>query len=47
MAIDTKLHCIAIVDDQRSVTSLLSALLEHEGYKTVSFNDGSEFLKYQ
>ena len=37
---------IAIVDDERSVTSLLSTLLEYEGYKAICFNSGSEFLKY-
>ncbi|NOQ81749.1 MAG: response regulator [Methylophaga sp.] len=37
---------IAIVDDQHSVTSLLSTLLEHEGYEAVSFNSGSDFLDY-
>ena len=37
---------IAIVDDEHSVTSLLSALLEHEGYKALCFNSGIEFLNY-
>lgn len=37
---------IAIVDDQHSVTSLLSTLLEHEGYDVVAFNSGSDFLAY-
>jgi len=37
---------IAIVDDEHSVTSLLSALLEHEGYKSLCFNSGQAFLDY-
>jgi len=41
-----KASLVAIVDDERSVTSLLSTLLEHEGYKAISFNSGSEFLDY-
>jgi len=41
-----KSSLVAIVDDEHSVTSLLSTLLEHEGYKTACFNSGSEFLDY-
>jgi putative two-component system response regulator len=37
---------IAIVDDERNVTSLLSTLLEHEGYKVLCFNSGEVFLDY-
>jgi len=37
---------IAIVDDERNVTSLLSALLESEGYKSLCFNSGIEFLNF-
>mgnify|MGYP000326523432 CR=1 FL=1 len=39
-------HIIAIVDDERNVTSLLSTLLEHEGYKVCCFNSGVDFLNY-
>jgi len=41
-----KSSLVAVVDDERSVTSLLSNLLEHEGYNTICFNSGSEFLDY-
>mgnify|MGYP000299990468 FL=1 len=41
-----KSSLVAVVDDERSVTSLLSTLLEHEGYKTICFNSGSDFLNY-
>jgi len=37
---------IAIVDDEHSITSLLSTLLEYEGYKTICFNSGVDFLQY-
>jgi len=37
---------VAIVDDERNVTSLLSTLLEHEGYKVLCFNSGKSFLDY-
>jgi len=37
---------VAIVDDERNVTSLLSTLLEHEGYKVLCFNSGKAFLDY-
>ncbi len=37
---------IAIVDDESSVTSLLSMLLEYEGYQTICFNCGQDFLDY-
>jgi len=43
---EIKLPRIAIVDDQHSVTSLLSTLLEHEGYDVVAFNSGTDFLNY-
>jgi len=46
MATRSETAKIAIVDDQHSVTSLLSALLEHEGYDAVCFNNGSDFLDY-
>ncbi len=46
MISDTQLSRIAIVDDQHSVTSLLSTLLEHEGYDVVTFNSGTSFLDY-
>lgn len=46
MASETLLPRIAIVDDQHSVTSLLSTLLEHEGYDAVTFNNGKDFLEY-
>ena len=46
MATPNETTRIAIVDDQHSVTSLLSTLLEHEGYDAVSFNHGSDFLDY-
>ena len=46
MVSDAKLSRIAIVDDQHSVTSLLSTLLEHEGYDVVTFNSGADFLDY-
>lgn len=37
---------IAIVDDEYNVTSLLSTLLQHEGYKALCFNSGQAFLDY-
>jgi len=43
---DNKLTKIAIVDDQHSVTTLLSTLLEHEGYDVVTFNSGKDFISY-
>ena len=46
MTVDTVNPRIAIVDDQHSVTSLLSTLLEHEGYDTITFNNGTDFLAY-
>lgn len=42
----TSSSLVAIVDDEKSATKLLSTLLEHEGFKTICFNSGKEFLDY-
>ncbi len=44
--VSTHVPIIAVVDDEHSVTCLLSVLLEHEGYKVLCFNLGADFLDY-